>query len=794
MGDKPLCHKEARPTRHNFYNLLDAKTRLSNRVVRSDVSPKYVATTWAAVVVCISFDCSYRRSMKRLLSEELISESMSTHGCCSVASPISGARPKSTGVLADNCTMESLSSHGMRALRSPARTSVGHVGKSRRDSFRVSREPRRLSASVSQHLKPSVPRCMNGRSADPKVEISAPKQEESQSAQGFATRPELPRSHSTPIAGHSQIAVGIKNASHTTQMQAQEQESHTGNDQILNRDVETVGGQTVTQEAKPHEMFRQPETHAITEEQLINEVRGIYTGLVMVEKKCIEIDRQQAQSKAELSQPQWQTLVSLHRTLLYEHHDFFLASQHPSAGPVLKDLAEKYAMPARMWRYGVHSFLELLRQKLPDSMEYMLDFIYLSYSMITLLLESVPDFRETWIECLGDLARYRMAVEEFDKKDRELWAGVSRYWYNQDEDLENGRIQHHLAVLARPDVLRQFFHYTKALISVRAFPNAFDSMTQLVTPLMNAQEGNLSTLFVTTHGALFMQAPVEEFVARANVFLATLRKEISRVGQHGQEGVQLTSCNICAIFQYGSKGVMETDFKLKSRNPTAEDRLAAMKWASSTTAVKWKSSTTTTPMHAAYSDLSSQLAFRASSLAFHTLIVMLGQIWDPNMYPSVHISMAFVWCLTLNPAAIQRLEPLVPWSLLASYLNTLFGPDTIISKIEDESFPLLDDSTTRQLPEDFLIRGQAWSRVYYPERFFEGAPTEDNRPPIEEHSTVIPRRHRCLWLGVRIATVCLPCPVCPVLFALSCLPCRVCPIPISVLKTDHQSRTSSPAG
>ncbi|OQE92683.1 hypothetical protein PENNAL_c0007G09508 [Penicillium nalgiovense] len=661
---------------------------------------------------------------------------MSTHGCCSVATPICSARPKSTGVLADDCTMETLSNHGMRALRSPACTSVGHVGKFRR---RVSRDPRRLSASASQHLKSGVPQCINKHPTDPKIEISTPRQEEEPKLpQTLATPPKWQRSYSSPIAVHSPNAAGFQNAFHTTQLQAQVQESrHTDNDHITNQNVEMVGGEAVTQEAKPHEMFRQPETHTITEEQLINEVRGIYTGLVMVEKKCIEIDRQQAQSKAELSQPQWQTLVSLHRTLLYEHHDFFLASQHPSAGPVLKDLADKYAMPARMWRYGVHSFLELLRQKLPGSMEYMLDFIYLSYSMITLLLESVPDFRETWIECLGDLARYRMAVEEFDKKDRDLWAGVSRHWYNQDRNQGNGRIQHHLAVLARPDVLQQFFHYTKALISVRAFPNAFDSMTQLVAPLMNVQKGSLSTLFVTTHGALFMQAPVEEFVSRASVFLATLRKEISRVGRQGQEGVQLTSCNICAIFQYGRKGVMETDFKLKLRNPTAEDRLAAMKWASSATAMKRESSTTTTktPIHAIYSDLSSQLAFRASSLMFHTLIVMLGQIGDPNMYPSVHISMAFVWCLTLNPAAIQRLEPLIPWSLLASYLNTLFRPDTVISKIEDESFPLLNDSTIQQLPEDFLIRGQAWSQVYYPEGFFEGAPTEDDRPPIEEHST-----------------------------------------------------------
>ncbi|KAJ5821845.1 DNA/RNA-binding domain E.t1.c1-type [Penicillium rubens] len=56
-----------------------------------------------------------------------------------------------------------------------------------------------------------------------------------------------------------------------------------------------------------------------------------------------------------------------------------------------------------------------------------------------------------------------------------------------------------------------------------------------------------------------------------------------------------------------------------------------------------------------------------------------------------------------NPTAEDRLsrslilasipEPLVPWSLLITYLNSLFDPNTIISKIEDESFPLLNNST-----------------------------------------------------------------------------------------------------
>jgi hypothetical protein len=109
--------------------------------------------------------------------------------------------------------------------------------------------------------------------------------------------------------------------------------------------------------------------------------------------------------------------------------------------------------------------------------------------MMTLLLENVTAFNETWIECLGDLARYCMAVEESDMRDREVWAGVSRYWYNQDADRspDVGRIQHHLAVLARPDVLLQLFHYIKALASVRPFPNARESVVLLFSPY-NGQE------------------------------------------------------------------------------------------------------------------------------------------------------------------------------------------------------------------------------------------------------------------------------------------------------------------
>ena len=44
----------------------------------------------------------------------------------------------------------------------------------------------------------------------------------------------------------------------------------------------------------------------------------------------------------------------------------------------------------------------------------------MAYSMIALLYETVPAFEDTWIECLGDLSRYRMAVKEDDIKVRKV--------------------------------------------------------------------------------------------------------------------------------------------------------------------------------------------------------------------------------------------------------------------------------------------------------------------------------------------------------------------------------------
>lgn len=156
----------------------------------------------------------------------------------------------------------------------------------------------------------------------------------------------------------------------------------------------------------------------------------------MVEAKCIEVDARHAsrdavESKPVLSHEQWQALIALHRTLLHEHHDLFLASQHLSASPALRRLASQYAIPARMWRHGIHSFLELLRHRPPHSQDHMYDFVQQVCSMLTVFSETDSEFEETRKDCLEDLDRYRMAIDDEEIQEREAWTHVARHWYSQ---------------------------------------------------------------------------------------------------------------------------------------------------------------------------------------------------------------------------------------------------------------------------------------------------------------------------------------------------------------------------
>ena len=314
------------------------------------------------------------------------------------------------------------------------------------------------------------------------------------------------------------------------------------------------------------EMIKQPNSRPITNEQLSAEVKGIYAGLVIVETKCINIDRTQTSEEGRRSKPSiadWQALTALHRTLLYEHHDFLLASQHPSASKQLKGLANEHHMPVRMWKHAIHAYLEVLRQHLPESIDFMLNFIYLSYQMMCLLLETVEMFKDTWTECLGDLGRYRMAIENEDFRDREIWSGVARSWYSKASDRNPavGRLYHHLGILARPNALQQLYYYSKSLTAVYPFWNARESIMTLFDPLLGrsqmaavppAQAVDVS--IVRVHAYMFAERPSSEVRFAQGECCTQLDSHINRAkARWKDQGAFIAIANIAAFYGYGSQ-------------------------------------------------------------------------------------------------------------------------------------------------------------------------------------------------------------------------------------------------
>ncbi|KAF2198880.1 hypothetical protein GQ43DRAFT_377600 [Delitschia confertaspora ATCC 74209] len=524
------------------------------------------------------------------------------------------------------------------------------------------------------------------------------------------------------------------------------------------------------------DLLLQPESRPISQEQLASEVKSIYAGLTMVEAKCIHVDRAQASAVQEcgtnpvskLANDHWQALIALHRTLLHEHHDFFLASQHPSASPALRRLASKYSMPARMWKHGIFSFLELLRRHLPASLDYMLAFIYLAYQMMALLYETVPAFEDTWIECLGDLGRYRMAIEDEDVRDREIWAGVARSWYSKAADKNPcvGRLYHHLAILARPNALQQLYYYARSLTCVKPFASARESILTLLDPILGRVPNMYShalpidTNFIQAHGILFEKLPQNQFQETVAAFQSQLDNYIGRVtAKWKEQGVYIAVTNIAGLFDYGSNSsVLRQLFELHAKQTGG---VAASSRSSSPS--DGELSRSPSPVDASsgrfiseaevpskLEELTSHPTFSAARhFAFSTLQLVLRRVGDKNVLPHVHVLLSFLSSI----ASVPYVSPLVtqaPWSELVAFLNILLKSETREKITPSPLFPGQKQNDTRPLPEDYLIRGQIWSQWYFPDNWFDGEHDEEERS-LELASTVKSRIERIIRLGCHVS-------------------------------------------
>ena len=582
-------------------------------------------------------------------------------------------------------------------------------------------------------------------------------------------------------------------------------------------------------------MLLQPDTRPVTHDQLVVEVKGIYAGLAMVEAKCIEIDERQLAAAQEkdpckrihLETHQWQSLIALHKRvptfpstyspttyraattdcsveqLLHEHHDFLFACQHPSGSPALSELATKYSMPARFWRHGIHAFLEVLRHRLPKSFDFMLTFIYTAYCMIALLYETTSGFQDTWIECLGriffasgkrnkrltviqgDLARYRMAIEDDEPKDHEVWCNTSRHWYEKaaHKSPNSGCLYHHLALLARPHTLEQLLLFTRSLTCVAPFEQTRGSIMTLFNPILRGvrssptRPSSWETILIHAHAILFTgqtQGSDDKFDAMVDrlvggdlfdEYIAKSRATLKKLGAFA------ATSNIAALFEYGAQKsrlrlaykvaqiMKDTASQPESRNPNQVEHPLTNE---NLTGLDYNS------VMQLDDETSSIFIARASILASDILELWLHHETDSDIHPLVHVYLVFIWSLIIAQEAWKpfeedpvwrNIEKRLPWYLICRFLNTVAGESHSISKIFAEEFPQSsrengDKDVPRPLPEDFTLRGQMYSQWYFPSNWFTNTMVDDDERPLELPSMVQPRIERILWLAHRIASVC----------------------------------------
>jgi hypothetical protein len=393
----------------------------------------------------------------------------------------------------------------------------------------------------------------------------------------------------------------------------------------------------------------------------------------------------------------------------------------------------------------------------------MLAFIYLAYQMMALLYETVPAFEDTWIECLGDLGRYRMAIEDEDIRDRETWAGVARSWYSKaaDKNPSIGRLYHHLAILARPNALQQLYYYARSLTCVKPFPSARESILTLLDPILGRSNASYShalpidTSFIQAHGVLFGKVSTERFEDAMSAFQSQLDNHIGRVtAKWKEQGVHIAVTNIAGLFDYGHKDSnlrqilalydKQRDRSANSSPQSDEDSRSSSPVEDSQTAI------TELDVPAKLDALAVEFTFsRAYLLTMTTLSLVLRRIGDKNVLPHVHVILSFLSSLTPNKS-VARLIDRAPWTDIVLFLNTLLKSEKPEQIMPGTVFPT-EQADNLPLPEDYLIRGQIWCQHYFPENWFAREHDEEDRY-LELASTIKARTERVLHLGQHLAS------------------------------------------
>ncbi|KAJ6623408.1 hypothetical protein B0H10DRAFT_2009580 [Mycena sp. CBHHK59/15] len=330
------------------------------------------------------------------------------------------------------------------------------------------------------------------------------------------------------------------------------------------------------------------------------------SGRIMLKSK----DGEDEELEKEKEREKWKRQIEDHKELAEIIHNLLEISLAPSVPASLRNIPTKYNIIIRLWSFAFHKLLESLRRASftsPLALEHLQDFIYYAYTFYTGLLEepTLNPFKGGWLEALGDLARYKMAVAAMVvggpdsgieltaaavsaagtsadpstellvslldapaariddspspsiglaaarlldvEPEKERWRCIARDWYGAGiaDQPGAGKLHHHLGLLSREvegEELRGVYHFVKSMTTLHPFMTSRESVLPMCPP-----GGPSLDLFVLLHGMLFTNIQLDDFQPTLARFIERLEIE----GAEEREWIMMAIVNICSVLEYG---------------------------------------------------------------------------------------------------------------------------------------------------------------------------------------------------------------------------------------------------
>ncbi|KAI0398711.1 hypothetical protein F4802DRAFT_592347 [Xylaria palmicola] len=344
-------------------------------------------------------------------------------------------------------------------------------------------------------------------------------------------------------------------------------------------------------------------------------------------------------------------------------HIFLEATSYPRSWPWLHHLSTEYCMPQRLWSNCIYRFLEALRPRLPESLEYLISFIHLSYSILQVLKETTNNVAQL-IQYSGDLATYRSTIEHEDNDIKRCWKSIVIGHYEQALDLDptDGYFYHRIGDLLEGSVSR-LFNILKALTVSKPFLPAWDTIFELLRRFV-APEGQA----LTAQGSADSLGE-DLYIAIARLLLASAKSE--RLQKHCFDVSKET--HLLAF------DALLSDLQPAAAVPTSN--MPRERGATNLPPGQKVSSFFTHPspklalILCQLLLLNDGLADRAAQLlsAVNRHILARPAAYNVKLWEYLHVLLVFMYALNTQPHLKNRFRHAFHTALIAPFLNLLLG-------------------------------------------------------------------------------------------------------------------------